>query len=123
MDFDPHLAEPAQFYPESGLEAVDSLLARSIRFDGLIAACDTIAIGAMRGLIEHGLSVPGDVSVVGYDDVGISAYCNPPLTTIRQDAVKAGRQLVSKAMRTLNGESVRSSYLETELVIRNSCGA
>ena len=123
MEFNSRLVEPAQFYPESGLEAVDSLLAKGIRFDGLVAACDTIAIGAMRGLVAHGISVPGDVSVVGYDDMQVAAYCNPPLTTIRQDVVKAGRQLVSKAMRTLNGEIVHSSYLETELVIRNSCGA
>ena len=118
----PGLVQPSLLYAEFGFETVESMLARGIEFDGLVAACDNIAFGAIRGLVEHGLAVPGDVSVVGYDDVPIAGYYNPPLTTVRQDAGKAGRQLVRKAMRLLKGEAVQSSYLETELVIRKSCG-
>lgn len=122
-DFDPRLIQPTTLYPEAGYETLESMLTRAIEFDGIFAACDHVAFGAIRGLIERGVSVPGDVSVVGYDDVPGSAYYNPPLTTVRQDVGKAGRQLVRKAMRLRNGEAVESSYLSTELVIRASCGA
>ena len=73
--------------------------------------------------MAQGLDVPNDVSVVGYDDVPMAAWYNPPLTTVRQDTAKAGRQLVRKAMRMLQGEEVQPSYLPTDLIIRRSCGA
>ena len=104
------------------MEAVESILASGTAFDAVVAASDTIAIGVIRSLIDHGLSVPGDVSVVGYDDVVVARYCNPALTTIRQDVREAGRRLVRKIVRALSGEDTRSSYIPTELVVRASCG-
>ena len=123
IPFDPRLVRPAHFYPESGMEAIDILLERDIPFDGIVAASDMIATGAIRALTSNGLKVPGDVSVIGYDDVHLAAYSNPALTTIRQDVAKAGRLLVSKLLRSLDGETVRSGYLPTELIVRESCGA
>lgn len=116
------LVQPTRFYPESGMEAAESILASGTAFDAVVAASDTIAIGVIRSLIDHGLSVPGDVSVVGYDDVVVARYCNPALTTIRQDVREAGRRLVRKIVRALGGEDIRSSYIPTELVVRASCG-
>jgi len=116
------LVQPTRFYPESGMEAIESILSSDTPFDAVVAASDTIAIGVIRSLIAHGLTVPGDVSVVGYDDVVVASYCNPALTTIRQDVRKAGRRLVRKIIRALDGEEITSSYISTELIVRDSCG-
>ncbi len=116
------LVQPTRFYPESGMEAIENIISSGTQFDAVVAASDTIAIGVIRSLAAHGLTVPGDVSVVGYDDVIVASYCNPALTTIRQDVKKAGRRLVRKIIRSLDGEEVSSSYIPTELIVRDSCG-
>ncbi|GEQ96383.1 LacI family transcriptional regulator [Iodidimonas gelatinilytica] len=121
--FDPDLVRPAHFSLESAMEAVESLLESGTEFDGVVAASDLIAIGAVRGLMKSGMHVPEDVSVVGYDDVRMAAYSSPALTTISQDVGKAGRLLVSKLLRILDGQGVRSELLPTELIVRESCGA
>ena len=117
------LLQPTQFYPEAGMEAIEGILASGAAFDAVVAASDTIAIGVIRCLVSHGLSVPDDVSVVGYDDVIVASYCNPALTTIRQDVRKAGRRLVRKIVRAQNGEDINSSCIPTDLIVRDSCGA
>lgn len=121
--FDPRLVRPAHFYPESAMEAVDVLIEQGVEFDGIVAVSDMIAIGAMKALANHGRRVPKDVSVIGYDDVLVAAYSSPALSTIRQDVTKAGRLMVSKLLRMLEGESVQSSTLPTDLIIRESCGS
>ena len=121
--FDEKLVRPAHFFPESAMEAIDVLLERDIEVDGIVAASDMIAMGAVRGLIKNNIKVPEQVSVVGYDDVHVAAYSSPSLTTIRQDVAKAGRLLVGKALRMLEGEAVRSAVLPAELIVRESCGA
>lgn len=123
IDVVPELVQPAHFYVESAIEAVQILLERKTQFDAIFAAADLIAIGAIRGLLQNGVSVPDDISVVGYDDIRMAAYFSPSLTTIRQDVTKAGRLLVSKILRRLEGEPVRSELLPTELIVRESCGA
>jgi DNA-binding LacI/PurR family transcriptional regulator len=123
VDFDPALVLPAHFFPESAMEAVDVLLEQGASFDGLVAASDMIAIGAMRALANAGKRVPEDVSVIGYDDVLVAGYASPALTTVRQDVVRAGRLVVSKLLRLLDGETVQSSRLPTELIVRESCGS
>ncbi|HEY0085065.1 MAG TPA: LacI family DNA-binding transcriptional regulator [Allosphingosinicella sp.] len=115
------LLVPAHFTVESSEAAVDALLARGEKIDGIFAASDLIALGAIRSLLHAGLSVPEDVSVIGYDDVPFARYSRPALTTIRQDTARAGRLLVSKLIDTGDSE-MRSERLPTELVIRESCG-
>lgn len=122
IPFQKSLVQPTRFYPESGMEAIESILSSGTPFDAVIAASDTIAIGVIRGLISHDLTVPGDISVVGYDDVVVASYCNPALTTIRQDVRMAGRRLVRKIIRALDGEEIGSSYIPAELIVRDSCG-
>jgi DNA-binding LacI/PurR family transcriptional regulator len=65
---------PAHFEVESAEASVDSLLARGLEFDGIVAASDLIALGAVRSLLHHGKTVPGDVSVIGFDNVPFSRY-------------------------------------------------
>jgi len=119
---DPELVVPAHFETEAAEAAVDALLARRARFDGIIAASDLIALGAIRALLHAGRAVPGEVSVVGYDDVQFARYSRPALTTVRQDTALAGRLLVSKLLNTEPGSIPRSERLPTDLVVRESCG-
>ena len=123
LEVDPKLVMPCLLYADAGHETVENALAQGMQFDAVVAVCDGVAFGSIRALVEKGLDVPNDVSVVGYDDVPMAAWYNPPLTTVRQDTAKAGRQLVRKAMRMLQGEDVQSTYLPTDLIIRQSCGA
>src|SRR3546814_15160551 len=81
-----------------------------------------IALGAIRSLLHAGCSVPGDVSVVGYDDVQFARYNHPALTTIAQNTGKAGRLLVSKLLNSVPDEEMRSERVTTDLLVRESCG-
>jgi DNA-binding LacI/PurR family transcriptional regulator len=70
--------------PMSGQAATSRLLSRGVSFSALFAHSDLLALGAVRELRAHGLAVPRDVSVVGFDDVDVAAFVDPPLTTVRQ---------------------------------------
>ena len=98
------------------------LLARSLPVDGLFAACDLIALGAMRALREHGLHVPRDVAVIGFDGISSAAYATPPLTTVAQDTTGAGELLVAALMAQIRGEPVQQMMLAPTLVVRESSG-
>ncbi len=67
-----------------------------------------------------GINVPGDASVVGYNDLPSAEYFNPRITTIRQDTHQAGRVLAAKLMRILDGDTPRSDLIKTELILRDS---
>lgn len=88
--------------------------------DGIIAASDVIALSALRALAEHGYSVPGDVRVVGYDDLPLANQTMPPLTTIRQDLVAGAAHLVDLLFRRIGGEAAPSVVIEPQLVVRGS---
>lgn len=114
--------QPAQSGVEAGARAVQALIARGQAFDAIVASSDRVAIGAMQALAQRGLSVPGDVAIVGYDDAEVARFVSPGLTTIRQDPVVAGQLLVTRLIRAMAGYQVRSERLPTDLVIRGSCG-
>ena len=118
---DPDLILPAHFDVHSGEATTRSAIERGVRFDAVFAASDLIAIGAIRALTKSGLSVPDDVSVVGYDNIPAARLVTPRLTTIDQDTNLAGRMLVSKLIDTRESQAV-SERLETSLMIRESCG-
>jgi LacI family transcriptional regulator len=77
-----------------GYNAAGVLLDSGVAFTGLIVGNDQMALGAIRALRERGLSIPEDISIVGFDDIPESAYFEPPLTTLRQDFTALGRQSV-----------------------------
>ncbi len=119
---DAALVVPAQFEISYAEAAVDSLISRGLDIDGIFAAGDLIALGAMRSLLKSGRNVPGDVAVVGYDNIQLSAYTHPSLTTVSQDMGKAGRLMVSKLLSAAESAPMRSERLPTELIVRESCG-
>jgi DNA-binding LacI/PurR family transcriptional regulator len=119
---DPALQVSAISTDDDGTRAATELLARGVPFDGIVAASDLIALAAMRVLAAAGLRVPGDVAVVGFDDIPAAALANPPLTTVVQDAAVAGRMLVEMLIGRVAGEPVVSTVLPTRLVVRQSSG-
>lgn len=111
------------FDSASAYEATRRLFQSGVQHDAIFAASDLMAIAAMRALADLGLCVPGDVAVVGYDDIALSSYVSPGLTTIRQDTAAGGRALVDNMLALLSGRQARDVTLPTELVVRQSCGA
>ncbi|MFJ2032729.1 LacI family DNA-binding transcriptional regulator [Streptosporangium sp. NPDC087985] len=105
------------FTRESGAVAMRQLLADDPDLDAVFAANDLMALGALRALRQADRRVPGDVAVVGFDDIPAAAYAEPPLTTVRQPTVEMGRRLARMA---LNPEERAPLVLPTELVVRES---
>ncbi|HSG66456.1 MAG TPA: substrate-binding domain-containing protein [Gammaproteobacteria bacterium] len=109
------------FSYESAYEAAMRYLEFSnARPDGLFAFSDTAAMAFIRAFHDSGLRVPDELTAVGYNDIPSAAYFSPRLTTIRQDILQAGRALVGKLMRILDGGTPRSSLIGTELIVRDT---
>jgi len=105
---------------ESGYHATRSLIANNIVFNSLFAASDLIAIGAIRALKEAGIKVPEDVHVVGFDNIAVASFTNPPLTTVQQDTTLAGQMLVFNLLKLIRGEKVENTLLPPKLIVRGS---
>jgi len=108
------------FNEQSGLEAVEELLARGERFSAIFAANDQTAYGAMLGLFNHGYRIPNDMSLVGFDDQFLSSYTLPPLTTVRQPSIEMGWAAAAGLLRLLNNEEAMLPNFPTDLIIRKS---
>jgi DNA-binding LacI/PurR family transcriptional regulator len=119
-DIDANLQENAESTERSGYEAMRALILRDAGFDAVFAASDLIAIGAMRALSDHGLRVPQDVALAGFDDITTASFVNPPLTTVLQDTKQAGEVLVDGLLALIRGESLESEVLPVKLVVRRS---
>ena len=99
------------------------LLVQAPDLDAVVVMSDVMALGALEALRTAGRSVPGDIAVVGYDDISLAAYCSPPLTTVRQNVPVAGTLLVERLLAAIEGRPAPSVLLPVELIIRESCGA
>jgi len=112
--------------PELGYRVTHALLGSGRRFTALFAFNDIAAIGAIRAIHEHGLRVPEDVSVIGFDDIDSAAYQHPGLTTIRQPLRQMGKvaaQTVLKRIAGKDSHSVRELVFEPELIVRGTTSA
>lgn len=116
------LVEHAMFSLEGGVAAAARLLRRGAT--GVVCASDILALGVIRHARRAGLDVPGDVSVVGYDDSALMACTDPPLTTVRQPIEAMGHAAVGQLVSQIGGGKVSSEELlfEPELVVRGSTG-
>ncbi|NVK23454.1 MAG: LacI family DNA-binding transcriptional regulator [Gammaproteobacteria bacterium] len=108
---------------EEGYAAALKIIESGANVDAIVCASDLLASGALNALKTKGLSVPGDVSVVGFDDILLARYTTPALTTCRQDSRIAGQLLVDKLVDLIKGEEVENTFVKTNLVVRESCGA
>ncbi len=107
---------------ESGRRAMAGLLADGAPPpDGVFAASDLMAVGALRALREAGLSVPGDVAVVGFDDAPVCRLTDPELTTVRQPVSRMGAVMAEVLLARIAGRDVPAeTLLPTRLVVRGS---
>ena len=114
----------AGFDEESGYRAARTALGRDPRPTALFATNDIAAVGALRACSDFGLNVPGDISVIGFDDAPICGLASPALTTIRQPAEEMGRRAVELLLKLRRGEieGPRSVLLPSEVIIRDSTG-
>jgi DNA-binding LacI/PurR family transcriptional regulator len=114
-----HGAVSGDFTFVGGRQAMRELLARDPRPDGVFAANDLMALGALQAIAETGLRVPEDISVIGFDDSPLSAESRPPLTTVRQPIVGMGTALAERLLSGIEkDEPVESMVMPTELVLR-----
>lgn len=106
----------------SGYECVESLIQNGQSFSGLFAQNDRMAVGAIKALQQAGLQVPKDVSVIGFDDMPLASYFDPPLTSIRQDMYAMGRSAAQILIRAITSpDQLRQmQHLPVELVVRQS---
>ena len=110
------------FSLEGGQATGDELLRHGVT--ALVCASDPLALGAVRAARRLGLQVPGDVSVVGFDDSAFMRYTDPPLTTVRQPIEAMGRAAVDRLVSQLEGRRDGPGELlfAPELVVRGSTG-
>jgi LacI family transcriptional regulator len=117
-----------QYNAETGMYAMRELLLRGRDFSAVFAASDELALGAMRVLQDDGMRIPKDVSVIGFDDIDISGYLYPRLTTIRQPITEIGEQAAAILHRFITGQHKISGHppgglniiLPHKLIIRES---
>nr|WP_225956708.1 LacI family DNA-binding transcriptional regulator [Amycolatopsis lexingtonensis] len=107
------------FGQASGEHATTRLLDRRPHVDAIFAASDMMAVGAMRALHRAGRRVPGDVAVIGFDDLPIGRRTDPPLTTVRQPIEEMGARMTGELLAMLGGSAApRCAVLDTKLILR-----
>ena len=119
---DPQLQVPVSFLPEGGVQGVHEMVRRGLSFDAVFACSDLLAMTTIDTLRAHGVRVPDDVAVVGYDDIAQAALFHPRLTTVRQPIAAAAQTMVASLLSLIDGGPARSVELPTELIIRASAG-
>lgn len=122
MSYDEGLVVEGDFSEQSGWAGMEQLLAQRPDIDGVFAASDLMAVGAMRSLRAHGRRVPEDVGVIGYDGTTAAETTEPPLSTVRQPMADLGRAMAEMLLRHVEaGESTDEHLvLPVELLVRGS---
>lgn len=123
--FDENLILNGDFEREIAYEAMNRFLENGNRvdFDAVFTGDDDAAIGVLQSLQHHGLDVPNDIAVVGFDDLGFAPFLNPPLTTVRAPTESVGRIATERLFGLLeNQPSDEVMILPTEIIFRRSCG-
>jgi LacI family transcriptional regulator len=107
----------------SGYQATQRLLEAAQPFSAIFAQNDQMAVGAIRALREAGFRVPDDVSIIGFDDIPLASYFDPPLTTLRQPMEELGRQAALLLVKTIQnaGRLPEQVSIRARLVERASC--
>ncbi len=121
--FDPALVACGYFMPKQGRSAMDNLLATGVAFDGVVAANDNMAMGAIEALRKWGRRVPRDIPVTGFDDLPLAGLGSPPLTTVAQPFERMANLAIETVVAQLAGRQVPDCVvLPSRFVCRRSCG-
>lgn len=114
------LMQHGDFTDKGAESAVEKLFSEHNDITAIFCASDIMAIGAINKLNGLGLSVPGDVSVIGFDDIFAASLMTPKVTTIKQDRNKIGETAVNLLLNSINGQKIDRVLIEPELIIRES---
>jgi len=123
LDVDPSLELAVPFEPGVATGIVREFCATRRDFDAVFCCSDVLALLTMQAVRATGRSVPGDVAVVGYDDMPMAAYCDPPLTTVHQPVAEAGVELVEALLGQMRGERAGPRTMPVYLKLRESAPA
>ncbi|GAB2542669.1 LacI family DNA-binding transcriptional regulator [Gracilibacillus alcaliphilus] len=107
----------SDFSVDDGYEAIKRLLKQSETFDSIFSSNDAMAIGAMRACYEYGLKIPEDVSIVGYDNIQMASFVQPPLSTVDQHKQDIGAKAVDELIRLLNDEQAKPKQYRLKPVL------
>ena len=125
IPFDENLILNGEFERDIAYQVMDCFLGndKQVAFDAVFTGDDDAAIGVLKALHKHGLRVPEDVAVIGFDDLGFAPFLNPPLTTVRAPTEDVGRIAAERLFSLLeNQTSDEVTILPTEIIFRRSCG-
>jgi len=125
LSYDETMVRYGNFHARSGYQAMEELLALPQPPTATFIASDEVATGALAALHEQGLSVPDEMAIVGFDDIPVARYLVPSLTTTRLPAYELGLQAADMLINLIQDEEIpeRGVLLDTELIIRESCGS
>ncbi len=125
VPFDPQLVIAGEFEREVAYQSLVQFLENAKRpaFDAVFAGNDDAAIGVIKALQEYGYRIPEDIPLVGFDDLRLSGFVTPSLTTVHAPTEDVGRVAAEQVFRLIDGQQVSGiTLLPTELIIRRSCG-
>ena len=116
------IVDVPQYSAEAGMYAMRELLLRSRDFSAVFASSDELALGAIRVLLDEGIRIPEDISVIGFDDIDISNYIYPRLTTVQQPITEIGEQSAAYLHQFITGQNnpELNIVLPHKLIIRES---
>jgi LacI family transcriptional regulator len=125
ISYDESLVRYGDFDPESGYQQMKDLLSLNKTPSAVFVASDVVAIGAKAAIVEKGLRIPEDIALVGFDDVPLARYLDPPLTTVRLPASELATRASQMLIQLINNETPAEKLvlLESQLIVRQSCGA
>lgn len=125
IEIDPELLYAGDWSATSGQHGVENFLKSKDGVTAIFAQNDRMAVGAIHQLQKKGFSIPGDISVVGFDDMPLASYFNPPLSTVRQDILSIGSSAAQLLLDAIKDSSLPKQQLlfAPELVIRSSTSA
>jgi len=123
--FDSNLVRQGGFSSESGYEQMKDLLQSGAAFTAAFVASDVVAFGAIKAIKEAGRRIPQDIALVGFDDVPLASYFDPPLTSIHLPVADLAHRASQMLIQLVHGKhpAERQVLLDTHLVVRDSCGA
>ncbi len=123
LSFDETLVRYGNFTPQSGYQAMTDLLQVRPLPTAVFVASDTVALGALQAIRHAGLQIPADISLIGFDDIPLAGFLDPPLTTVHLPAFNLGWEAAEMLLQRLQTEEASPSYrlLATHLVERESC--
>ncbi len=124
IPYDPTIVASAEFVGEASGHTVDELLDVQPSIDAVFVGYgDVIALSVARRLRDHGVSVPDQIALVGFDNIDLADFVNPRLTTVDQNLATGVPLLIDELQRLIDGEAPQCQTVEGRLVVRESCGA